>query len=284
MSESQRPRHPLEAPTREEIESEVMTERLRTGRAVRITWAQAKTPWLTWTLLALIVIIFIPGMLAYVSKTTLYDTMVTKGALYWPSVARHNEWWRIISSIFLHADLAHLTMNGLSLYYLGNNLELNAGRRRTLIIFFLSGIAGGLLQLLLGGHQDYGIGASGAIFGMAGAVLLFMWRHRTYFPSTARQAAMQMVALLAFQLMLGFAVGKGIGNWAHLGGLLMGVTCAWLIGPMYVRPNQEPQMGADGIGVYYMVDSQALSGRRWLWVLVLSAVLLLGGLLLKLGA
>jgi len=280
VSESQRPRHPLEGPSHQESEAEVMDVALREGRAVRIVWTQAETPVITWGLLALIVIIFSP----YLWQPALYEKTILQGALYWPAVVQNGEWWRLITSIFLHADLGHLAMNGLSLYYLGNNLELSSGRRRYLLIFFLSGLAGSVLQLLLGEHRSFGVGASGAIFGMAGAVLLFMWQHRRYFPTTVRQSAMQMLLLLGLQLGLGFAVGQGIGNWAHLGGLIMGVACALVIGPMYVRPEGEPQKGPDGIGVYTMVDHKPLSGHRWAGVLLMVGVLLVGVFLLTQSA
>jgi rhomboid protease GluP len=281
MSESERPRHPLEGPSRQEREAEVMHNALREGRAVRLVWPTASLqPILTWGLLALIVLIFSP----YLWRPKLYEEMLIQGALYWPAVVKNGEWWRLVTSIFLHADLGHIAMNGLSLYYLGNNLEVSSGRVRYLIIFILSGLAGSVLQLGLGDHRSWGVGASGAVFGMAGAVLLFLWQHRRYFPSSVRQSAMQMVLLLGLQLALGFAIGQGIGNWAHLGGLIMGLACAWWIGPVYIRPKEEPQTGPDGIQFYVLSDTKPLSGRRWLGVLFLFGVLLVGVLLLNQGA
>ena len=135
MSESQRPRHPLEGPTRQEREAEARTTALREGRAVRIVWpTTVQQPFITWGLLALIIIIFSP----YVWDRALYRETILQGALYWPAVVQDGEWWRLITSIFLHADIAHLGMNGLSLFYLGNNLEINSGRIRYLVIFFFS--------------------------------------------------------------------------------------------------------------------------------------------------
>lgn len=281
MSESQRPRHPLEGPSPEDHEIEERRTALREGRAVRVVFPYTiDKPYVTWGLLALIVIIFSPSLW----NPDLYEKMILQGALYWPAVVRNGEWWRLLTAIFLHGDLSHLAMNGLSLYFLGNNLEVSSGRIRYLVIFFLSGLAGSILQLLLGDHRSFGVGASGAVFGMAGAVLLFLWQHRRYFPSSVRQSGIQMLLLLALQLGLGFAVGRGIGNWAHLGGLLMGVACALWIGPVFARPKDEPKIGPDGIAFYAMSDDRPLSGSRWYGVFVLLGVLLVGVFLLSQSA
>lgn len=281
MSESERPRHPLEGPSHQEREIEERQAALREGRAVRVIFPYTvDRPLVTYVLLALIVLVFSPS----IWRPAVYEDMLVGGALYWPAVVRGGEWWRLFTSIFLHANVAHLAMNGLSLYYLGNNLEISGGRVRYVVIFLLSGLAGSVLQLLLGDHRSFGVGASGAVFGMAGAVLLFMWQHRRYFPASIRQSAMQMMLMLALQLGLGFAIGQGIGNWAHLGGLIMGTACAWILGPLYVRPEEEPEIDANGIRYYELRDTRPLSGRGWSGVLILAGVLLVGILLLNQGA
>jgi hypothetical protein len=112
---------------------------------------------------------------------------------------------------------------------------------------------------------------------------MFLWRHQRYLGSEARSAWTQLLILMGLQFAVGFSV-EGIGNWAHLGGLLMGVAWTWIYGPFYTVPPQEPERDKDGIGTVRAVDTQPLSrGRLW-GVFFFIAVLGLGCLLLKLGA
>lgn len=277
--EPQRPRHPLEGPSREELESERREDALRTGRSFRVVWPRSETPWLTWGLLGLIVAIFFVSFV----NPKLYNDMIETGALYWPYVVERGEWWRIITSMFLHVNIAHLGMNGLSLYSLGRSREGNDGRLRFFMAYFLSGIAGALLHLLLGGHDSPAIGASGAIFGLAGVEIVFLRRHQAFYGKAAQSAWMQLISLLGLQLFIGFSV-SGIANWAHVGGLIMGIAWAWLYGPRYVVPQQIPEKGPDGVGILHAKDTLPFSRRR-LWGLgVFAAVLVISGILIKLLA
>jgi rhomboid protease GluP len=280
-SEPERPRHPLEAPTHQEQDIDSRQEALRTGRMVRVVWREASQPWLTWLLLASIVLIFS----VYFINRSLYNDMIEAGGVLWSAVVRRGEWWRLITHMFLHLDVGHLAMNGLSLYFLGQMREKNDGHVRFLLLYVLSGLAGGLLQLLLGEHNVLGVGASGAIFGLAGAELVFLWRHQKYMGAGARAAWMQLLGLLALQLMIGFAAGgEVIGNWAHMGGLLMGLAWAWIYGPFYIIPPQIPEKDKDGVGMVHAQDTLPLSGGR-LWGLFLLIGVLIGmSLLLKLRA
>jgi membrane associated rhomboid family serine protease len=175
-------------------------------------------------------------------------------------------------------------MNGISLFYLGQTRERNDGRARYVLLYFLAGLGGAVVQLLIADRDSGAVGASGAIFGLAGAELIFLWRHQRYMGASGRSAWIQLLSLLVIQLVIGFAAGSVIGNGAHMGGLAIGLAWAWIYGPNYVVPPQVPTKDADGIGVVRAKDTLPLSrGRVW-GVLVLVGLILGGCLLLKLTA
>jgi membrane associated rhomboid family serine protease len=140
--------------------------------------------------------------------------------LYGPSVAE-GEWYRLLTSGFLHANLFHIGFNMLLLFFLGRLLEPALGTPRFLVLYFASLLAGSLGALILE-PNSLGIGASGAIFGLAGATFVI-----------ARGRGMEALAgqigfLIVFNLIFSFtARNASVG--AHLGGLIGGVICALII-------------------------------------------------------
>lgn len=157
--------------------------------------------------------------------------------IFVPSLA-FSEPWRFITSMFLHADLTHLFFNCYALFMFGSILESRVTKTQFLSIYFLAGLAGGLLYLLtiyLGIiDANSALGASGAIYGILGAVAIllpeltiFMW----FFPVKMKYAAI-LWALIEF---LGsFNRYSGVGSAAHLGGLIVGALIA-----LYIK-NQKP--------------------------------------------
>lgn len=100
------------------------------------------------------------------------------GAKYNPAIL-DGEWWRFFTPMFLHIGFLHLFMNGLSLYYLGTAVESIFGRLRFLIIYLFSGFFGTLASFIFSSHLS--AGASGAIFGLFGALLYFGIEHKHTF-------------------------------------------------------------------------------------------------------
>jgi membrane associated rhomboid family serine protease len=140
--------------------------------------------------------------------------------LYGPSVAE-GEWYRLITTGFLHASFIHIGFNMLLLYFLGRLLEPALGTPRFLGLYFASLLAGSLGALILE-PNSLGIGASGAIFGLAGATFVI-----------ARGRGMEALAgqigfLIVFNLIFSFA-SPNISIGAHVGGLIGGVICALAI-------------------------------------------------------
>ncbi|MBQ8804126.1 MAG: rhomboid family intramembrane serine protease [Tyzzerella sp.] len=167
--------------------------------------------------------------------------LLEHGAVYVPNVIEYKEYYRLFASIFLHFDIQHLMNNMITLGVVGTNVEPVVGKVRFLIIYFVSGLGGNLLSLVFElKTQDYAIsaGASGAIFGLTGALLCLAILNRGRIGNVTRQG---MLFMIGISLYLGF-VGEGVDNFAHIGGLLSGVIVTFLIAPrkkLGVRRWQE---------------------------------------------
>ncbi|MCM1049817.1 MAG: rhomboid family intramembrane serine protease [Clostridiales bacterium] len=148
-------------------------------------------------------------------------------------VITKGEWYRIITSMFLHVDINHLVSNMLILYYIGNAVEKYMGGIPYIIIYFLSGIAGNMVSAgyeLLSGNYVSSVGASGAVFGIEGALLMLAL---IYKGKCAEVTTGRLMFAIAFSLYCGFT-SSNINNAAHIGGLLAGFTAAgicWLLIP-----------------------------------------------------
>jgi rhomboid protease GluP len=168
------------------------------------------------------------------------------------------EWWRLITPMFLHVNILHIAINSYSLYIFGPQVEVLFGYRRFLVVYLLSGVAGTVLSFALSPNPS--VGASGAIFGLVGAMLVYFYRHRKLFGEMGRRRLVDIISIAAINLIFGFSV-SGIDNWGHVGGLAGGAVLAWLLGPVYTvqidSATQETQV----------VDASPLNGQRWLAVL-----------------
>ncbi len=153
--------------------------------------------------------------------------VLQRGALI-PALVAGGEWWRLLSSMFLHSGFVHLAVNMMSLYFLGSFVEEAFGRGRFLALYLLSGISGGLAYLYFGAFNAAAVGASGAIFGLLGGVLGYSLRRGTF--SWQNPLIRQLLILLALNLYIGFSI-RNISNTAHLGGLAGGLVFGWLVAP-----------------------------------------------------
>lgn len=166
-----------------------------------------------------------------------------------PYLFLQGEWWTLITSMFLHSGLMHIACNMFSLYYLGVMCEKIFGKINFLILYFLSGIGGGLAFVagaVLSGNLITGaVGASGAIFGLFGAYGYLLLRERShnrlfaYKPGTSD--IYSYAAILVANLAIGFSPGSNIANEAHIGGMIVGFVIAMIMYAVIVRklPNQE---------------------------------------------
>ena len=139
------------------------------------------------------------------------------------------EFYRLVSSIFLHGNLIHLICNMYSLYVFGPQLESFFGKLKYTFIFIGSGIIGNLLSMVMLNDFTVSIGASGAIFGLMGALLYFGYHYRVYLSGVVKS---QLIPLIIINLYLGFSI-SGVNNYAHIGGLIGGVFLSMAAGVKY---------------------------------------------------
>ena len=131
--------------------------------------------------------------------------------------------WQLVTAMFAHGSLEHLLMNMVSLWWLGTLLERMQGTVRFAIVYFVSGIVGNLVFALF--SDGYAVGASGAIFGMLGAVAVLLYKHRQ---SPVAKAMLQgLLVMIAINVVNSFM--PGIALEAHFGGLLAGALVEVII-------------------------------------------------------
>jgi hypothetical protein len=131
-----------------------------------------------------------------------------------------NEWYRLFTVALVHSGLLHLGFNMYALMVLGNPLEAAFGKNKLLIIFFVSLLTGSLTSTLLASASSYSVGASGAVFGLFGALAIVGKR--------IGADTRSIFVIIAINFAIGFVLG-GIDWHAHLGGLIGGVITAQLI-------------------------------------------------------
>ena len=172
------------------------------------------------------------------------------GALFGPFVAQ-GEWWRLFSGAFLHAGLFHLGMNMLLLWFLSQELEPALGRLRFAVLYVVS-LLGGSLAVMVIDPLAPTVGASGAVFGLMGALIVLQLR--------AKQNPWQsgIGGLVAINLVLTFVI-PGISIGGHVGGLLAGAAAGYVL-----QPLRWPQEGAAlrttvvvGFGMAFLVGGIA---------------------------
>lgn len=178
--------------------------------------------------------------------------------------------WRLVSCIFVHGGPLHIALNLLALYGLGRLCEALYGPGRLLFLFLVSGLAGSLLSWL--GGVPMSVGASGAVFGLLGAGVVFGLRRGRSLPGELRRVfGKRLIPWILLNLVIGLAPFLAIDNLGHVGGLLGGMAVAAVLSDKVV-PDARPLPWFGPIGA-------ALSGL----VLVGTAAALGRGVLLWLG-
>jgi len=174
-------------------------------------------------------------ILAFLSRSLTIDlgVLVNAGAQVNILVAQ-GQFWRIFTAMFLHFDIFHIGLNMLSLFFIGTAVEVFYGKWRYLVIYMASGILGGIVTYFLMPPGTLAAGASGAIFGVFGALGVFYIVNRRAMGSYGRNAIMNWVFWLGLNLVFGFST-PGIGILDHLGGLAAGIVISLLLIPKLGR-------------------------------------------------
>ena len=204
-------------------------------QVVRARFATRGTDIVTFSLIIINVLVYaVGGIMAgniidptQGKNTFLYDI----GIQYTPYILQGHEYWRILTAMFLHASWLHIGVNMLSLYFIGRLAERVFGPWRYLLIYLGSGIFGGILTLFLASPNIATLGASGAIFGVFGALGVYFWLNR--------RALSGMVGQWIFMLLLNLSLTFYVSNIAvsdHIGGLSMGLLIGLLAVPGFWTP------------------------------------------------
>ncbi len=186
---------------------------------------QNNKPIVTYALIFINVILF---FLMYLlgQGSTHVGTLLAFGANWRPLVLA-GEVWRLLTSTFLHIGVLHFMVNMYALYVIGPQLENFFGKAKYLLIYLFSAFCGSLLSICFSSHIS--AGASGAIFGLLGALLYFGYHYRIYLGNVMKS---QIIPIILLNLIVGFML-PGIDNAAHIGGVVAGLFAAMAVGVKY---------------------------------------------------
>jgi membrane associated rhomboid family serine protease len=181
---------------------------------------------------------------------------------------QQGQWWRLLTPVFLHGSWLHLLTNSLSLVWFGSGIERLYGARKYLLIYFIAGVAGNIASYL---HTTgLSLGASGAIFGLVGAGLMFPIRFRSLLPPDApKQILGQIVPIAAINLFIG-STTPSIDNWAHMGGLAGGAFVALFLIPDALKDRQPTRVQNTLLSTACVVVAllTLLAGfKQWQWAM-----------------
>jgi len=179
-----------------------------------------KTAYVNFTIIAINIIVFLYLEMRGSTEDAMF--MVAHGALFEPAVLYGEEYWRLLTSVFMHFGVEHLANNMLILFVLGDNLERALGKVKYAVFYLVCGIGANVASLCINVIQDdYAVsaGASGAIFGVIGGLVYAVAVNRGRLEDLSTR---QMVVLAGVSLYHGFA-SSGVNNVAHVAGLLLGI-------------------------------------------------------------
>lgn len=208
--------------------------------------SRKKLPAVTMLLAGINIVVWI--VLELSGNTSDGGYMLRKGASYLPYIVEDGEWWRIITSMFLHFGSEHLVNNMLMLGLMGMRLEHAMGSVCFAVLYLFSGVCGALLSLYVSmrtGDAAVSAGASGAIFGVAGGLLAWALFHRGKVEGLSARGLCFMAFL---SLYYGFTAG-GVDNAGHIGGLLGGflLGCAIALILRIVHPHRRRDETCDSV-------------------------------------
>jgi rhomboid protease GluP len=193
---------------------------------------------LTFGILTLLVVIYIPMALS----TDIYEWAITHFALYKPAILE-GEWWRLLTATLLHWNVPwHILFNGYALYIIGKELEAFFGRRRFAAVYLVSALGGSVASfaftpsiIVQNGElaQVYGFGASGAIFGLIGALGVFYGLNRSLFGKRGNFQFWNIIVVIVLNIGLGLSGILPVDNSAHIGGLVAGTAIGFVLCPRY---------------------------------------------------
>jgi rhomboid protease GluP len=204
--------------------------------------------------LANIVVFAVPALADLVGfrllGISLSDLLLMWGAKDNIAIAAGDQYYRFFTMMFLHGGLLHLLFNTIALTSFGSEIERIAGSQRFLGIYFIGGLLGGVASYVF--SPNPAVGASGAIFALIGAEIVFIWQNRVVFGERAKQMLGSVGFTAIANIGIGFSV-PNIDNMAHIGGLIGGLLCGFCLMPLLVTIESE------------MGPIRTRQGRTWGW-------------------
>ncbi|MFP4321720.1 MAG: rhomboid family intramembrane serine protease [Anaerolineales bacterium] len=182
------------------------------------------------------------------------------------------EYYRLFTSMFLHAGLTHLAFNCLALYIFGRNIEGVFGHVPFLVIYLLGGLVGSVASLVF--TQGNSIGASGAVFAVFGALVAYFYRNKAVYGQSANEQLRQLAVLAGINLVIGFLSNipgspARIDNAAHIGGAVGGLALAWFLTPLF-----RVRMQIDGLSMRPQLIDQRTTAPQIIAPVVVGLILL----------
>ncbi len=175
---------------------------------------------ITYVLLAINIIMFLLTLFNIsFSNRNLFDLLAIN-----TDIVKYNQWYRLLTGTFLHADIMHLLFNGYALYIIGSQMEQFLGKKKFIIVYLLSAIVGSLFSTVI--TAGWSVGASGAIFGLLGSMLYFGYHYRLFLGNVLKT---QIIPVIIINLAIGLFV-PNIDIAAHFGGLIAGVLSTMAVG------------------------------------------------------
>lgn len=185
----------------------------------RKTVNEKSVPAITYSIIAINVVIFlISSIFSNSILNSTGEALIKLGALFSPLI-KEGEYFRFITCMFLHGGLIHIAFNMYFLYSLGPVMEKVYGKLKFLIIYFVSGVASSLLSYAFSSPNSVSVGASGAIFGLLGAALIYGYKMKK---RIGKEFYTNILSAIVVNLIIGLSMPH-IDNYAHIGGLIGGV-------------------------------------------------------------
>ncbi len=222
------------------ITRDINVKNQRTNREVEDVFKE-KTPIVTRVLVALNIMIYF-----YMVLTGNSELFTARFALFGPYV-QLGQYYRLFTAAFLHADIFHLLFNCYALYIIGSQVESYLGKFKYIVIYIISIFSSSLLSMLFAGGNYFSVGASGAIFGLMGALLYFGYYYRVYLGNVLKS---QIIPLIVINLIIGF-VAPDIDNFGHIGGLIGGILATYAVGIKYKTGSFEKINGWILLFIYF---------------------------------
>ena len=229
-----------------------------------------RTPYITWLLIGVNLVVYL--LTELLGGSTAIEVLLRLGAIEGQLIAS-GEYWRLFTAMFLHSGLIHLGSNVVGLLIFGHQLERLFGYARFSAIYILAGLSGSVASYAFNisvTPYSIAVGASGAVFGVLGALVAFFLSNRNLLGETGRNTMIALLILAAVNLVIGFAL-PGIDNFAHLGGLVGGFLLGLALAPRY-RPIYDFMGWQRGLA-----DTNSMFKR--LWVLPVAVAVLAAGVL-----